>query len=212
MTWVGTYHPRGLTVPVTGNAQQTKVFLAHSYAYNEIFYTTSWTLSYRVTYWLWFALIETFDFQIHISFLFSYQFSLISNSISQKRMFYCISMAILNNPKLFEISIAEIPVENLVNGFQTQCLYSLSMMRRKLISYRCNTSPWLFSGNCVNDTHSVETPRLVDPHWNMLYWGSKWNLHTVCWDVVGCEWGTTSVYFGITYIFSISRRPPLFAV
>ena len=26
------------------------------------------------------------------------------------------------------------------------------------------------------------------------------NLHTVCWGVVGCEWGETSAYFGITYV------------
>ena len=37
------------------------------------------------------------------------------------------------------------------------------------------------------------------------YWGSKWNLHTVCWDAVGCEWGTNSVYFGITLRESIPR-------
>ena len=36
---------------------------------------------------------------------------------------------------------------------------------------------------------------MVDPQWNILYWGSKWNLHTVCWDAVGCEWGTTSLDF-----------------
>ena len=47
------------------------------------------------------------------------------------------------------------------------------------------------------DNHSIETPSTVDPQWNILYWGSKWNLHTVCWDVVGCEGGGTSVYFGL---------------
>ena len=60
--------------------------------------------------------------------------------------------------------------------------------------------------------HSVEFPSMVDPQWNIWYWGSKWNLHTVCWDAVGCEWGTTSVYFGITYVCFIPSRLPVFAV
>ena len=60
--------------------------------------------------------------------------------------------------------------------------------------------------------HSVESPSMVDPQWNIWYWGSKWNLHTVCWSVVGCEWGTTSVYFGITYVCFIPSRLPVFAV
>ena len=60
--------------------------------------------------------------------------------------------------------------------------------------------------------HSVESPSMVDPQWNIWYWGSKWNLHTVCWSAVGCEWGTTSVYFGITYVCFIPGRLPVFAV
>ena len=60
--------------------------------------------------------------------------------------------------------------------------------------------------------HNVESPSMVDPQWNILYWGSKWNLHTVCWDAVGFEWGTTSVYFGITYVCFIPCTLPLFAV
>ena len=60
--------------------------------------------------------------------------------------------------------------------------------------------------------HRVESPSMVDPQWNIWYWGSKWNLHTVCWSAVGCEWGTTSVYFGITYVCFISSRLPVFAV
>ena len=44
------------------------------------------------------------------------------------------------------------------------------------------------------------------------FWGSKWNLHTVCWSAVGCEWGTTSVYFGITYVCFIPSRLPVFDV
>ena len=53
---------------------------------------------------------------------------------------------------------------------------------------------------------------MVDPQWDIWYWGSKWNLHTVCWSGVGCEWGTTSVYFGITYVCFVSSRLPVFAV
>ena len=60
--------------------------------------------------------------------------------------------------------------------------------------------------------HSVESPSMVDPQWNIWYWGSKWNLHTVCWSEVGCEWGTTSVYFGITYVCFIPSRLPVFVV
>ena len=60
--------------------------------------------------------------------------------------------------------------------------------------------------------HSVESPSMVDPQWDIWYWGSKWNLHTVCWSAVGCEWGTTSVYFGITYVCFVPSRLPVFAV
>ena len=63
-----------------------------------------------------------------------------------------------------------------------------------------------------NASHSVESPSMVDPQWDIWYWGSKWNLHTVCWSAVGCEWGTTSVYFGITYVCFIPSRLPVFAV
>ena len=48
--------------------------------------------------------------------------------------------------------------------------------------------------------------------WNIWHWGSKWNLHTVCWDAVGCKWGTTSVYFGITYVCFIPSGLPVFGV
>ena len=66
---------------------------------------------------------------------------------------------------------------------------------------------------CVNTmTHSVESPSMVDPQWDIWYWGSKWNLHTDCWSAVGCEWGTTSVYFGITYVCFIPSRFHVFAV
>ena len=48
--------------------------------------------------------------------------------------------------------------------------------------------------------HSVEAPSIVESQWNMLYWGSRWTFHTVCWGAVGCEWGATFVYFGIIYV------------
>ena len=64
----------------------------------------------------------------------------------------------------------------------------------------------------VCSTHSVESPSTVDPKWDIWYWGSKWNLHTVCLSAVGCEWGTTSVYFWITYVCFIPGRLPVFAV
>ena len=70
--------------------------------------------------------------------------------------------------------------------------------------------------NCMNKTglkiHSIESPSMVDPQWDIWYWGSKWNLHTVCWSAVGCEWGTTSVYFGITYVCFVPSRLPVCAV
>ena len=53
---------------------------------------------------------------------------------------------------------------------------------------------------------------MVDPQWNILYWGSKWNWHTLWWSAVGCEWRTTSVYFGITYVYVIPSRFPVFVV
>ena len=64
----------------------------------------------------------------------------------------------------------------------------------------------------VGGSHSVESPMMVDPQCNILHWESKWIFKTVCWDAVGCEWGTTSVYFGITYVCFIPGRLPAFAV
>ena len=45
-----------------------------------------------------------------------------------------------------------------------------------------------------------------------MVWRSKWNVHTVCWSAVGCEWCTTSVYFGITYVCFIPSRLYVFPV
>ena len=70
----------------------------------------------------------------------------------------------------------------------------------------------VWSGADEKKIHSVESPSMVDPQWDIWYWGSKWNLHTVCWSAVGCEWGTTSVYVGITYVCFVPSRLPVFAV
>ena len=68
--------------------------------------------------------------------------------------------------------------------------------------YFCNhvILQWVYS------FHSVVSPSMVDPQWNIWHWGSKWNLHRVCWSAVCCEWGTTSVYFGITNVCFIPSR------
>ena len=46
----------------------------------------------------------------------------------------------------------------------------------------------------------------------MVYWGSRCIFHTVCWGVVGFEWGTTSVNFWIIYVCFIPRILPVFSV
>ena len=71
---------------------------------------------------------------------------------------------------------------------------------------------WKIYNNEWMGPHGVETPSMVDPQWNILYWGSKWIFHKVCWSAIGCEWRTTSVYFGITYVCFIPSGLPVFAV
>ena len=89
-------------------------------------------------------------------------------------------------------------------------------LKRKLISYLLHPTVVSHRGLKLHEnaknSHSVESPSMVDPQWDIWYWGSKWNLHTVCWSAVGCEWGTTSVYFGITYVCFVPSRLPVFAV
>ena len=46
----------------------------------------------------------------------------------------------------------------------------------------------------------------------MLYWKSKCIFHTVYWGTIDCEWETTYVYFGVTYVCFIPRILPVFAV
>ena len=53
---------------------------------------------------------------------------------------------------------------------------------------------------------------MVEPQWNMLCWRSRCIFHTVCWDAVGCEWGTASVDFGITYVCFNARIFLVFAM
>ena len=84
-----------------------------------------------------------------------------------------------------------------------ECLGDIAVLRLATDAQRVWFGVWV---------HNVESPSMVEPHWNIWYWGSKWNLHTVCWDAVGYEWGTTSVYFGITYVCFIPSRLPVFAV
>ena len=42
----------------------------------------------------------------------------------------------------------------------------------------------------------------------MLNWVSRFIFHTVWWSEVGCEWGTTFVYFGITNVCLIPGLLP----
>ena len=53
---------------------------------------------------------------------------------------------------------------------------------------------------------------MVEPQSNMLYWGSQCNFQTVSWKSVDCEWGTASVYFGITYVSFFPVIHPVFVV
>ena len=53
---------------------------------------------------------------------------------------------------------------------------------------------------------------MVELQWNILYWRSKWIFHVVFWSVLGCDWGTTSVYFGIAYVCFKPSRIPVFGV
>ena len=88
--------------------------------------------------------------------------------------------------------------------------FALEIVERKWMkTLRCSSER--IQGN-KEHKHSVESPSMVDPQWDIRYWGSKWNLHTDCWSVVGCEWGTTSVYFGITFVCFIPSRHPVVAV
>ena len=84
-------------------------------------------------------------------------------------------------------------------------------------SISCLLMPWLLASPGHQQPYYwlcryVESPSMVDPQWDIWYWGSKWNLQTVCWSAVGCEWGTTSVYFRITYVCFVPSRLPVFAV
>ena len=105
-----------------------------------------------------------------------------------------------------------------INMYLLQCIVSVptaNSSQNFVVIWRVTFAVILLPA-ILNDVilakHSVESPSMVDPQWNIWYWGSKWNLHTVCWSVVGCEWGITSVYFGNTYVCFIPSRLPVFAV
>ena len=102
-----------------------------------------------------------------------------------------------------------------MNADKLICFIFLLLNRSKCLialKPKLNVSCHLLDVYSKFQIHSVESPSMVDPQWNIWYWGSKWNLHTVCWSAVGSEWGTTSVYFGFTYVCFIPSRLPVFAV
>ena len=75
----------------------------------------------------------------------------------------------------------------------------------------CNGAPWQSCDLTAMCIYSVETPVWETPSGIWCTEG-PWVVFTVCWGAVGCEWGATSVYFGITEICVISRILPIFAV
>ena len=92
---------------------------------------------------------------------------------------------------------------------------TVSMLKCFLGNHKCQANHYMavfFYIRLQLCCHSVESPGMVDPQWDIWYWGSKWNLLTVCWSAVGCEWGTTFVYFGINYVCFIPSKLPVFAV
>ena len=94
----------------------------------------------------------------------------------------------------------------------TLLMYALCKCHLGQTVLNCDLISYMFPYRYVIWMDSVESPSMLDPQRNIWYWGSKWNLHTVCWSAVGCEWGTISVYFGITYVCFIPSRLPVFAV
>ena len=59
--------------------------------------------------------------------------------------------------------------------------------------------------------HSVENPRIYSVEYIVLRVQVKFAC-TVCWGVVGCDWGTTCVYFGIIHVCLILSRLPVYTV
>ena len=62
---------------------------------------------------------------------------------------------------------------------------------------------WASITTYASHTHSVESPIMVDPQWNIWYWSSKWNLHTICCSAVGCEWAQPLFTLG-SFMFALS--------
>ena len=53
----------------------------------------------------------------------------------------------------------------------------------RIFVYLSNTCLFVSNYSCMV-YHSVESPSMVDPQWNILYWGSMWNLHSL----LRCSW------------------------
>ena len=112
----------------------------------------------------------------------------------------------------YEISLRLKPLD--LTDDKSTLVQVMAWYRQATSHYLSQCWPRSMSPNGVTrpQWHSVKSPSMVDPQWNILYWGSKWNLHTVCWSAVGCEWGTTSVYFEITYVSFNPSGLPVFVV
>ena len=44
---------------------------------------------------------------------------------------------------------------------------------------------------------------MVDPQWNMFYWGFRCNFYIVSWGAVGCKWGQPLFTLGL-HMFALS--------
>ena len=75
-----------------------------------------------------------------------------------------------------------------------------------------NVTSWQINRQTDRQANQHSKPQYGRPQWNIIFLGSKWIFLTVCWGVVGCEWGTTCVYFGIIYACFIPGRLHDFAV
>ena len=121
-------------------------------------------------------------------------------------VYYGLSMAITTRNKT-TMGVLPLLTEDFVHSIK----FIINIPTAHLfIDLKYSVSPWWRIQGKIPS--SVESPSMVDPQWDIWYWGSKWNLHTICWNAVGCEWGTTSVYFGITYVCFVPSRLPVFAV
>ena len=84
-------------------------------------------------------------------------------------------------------------------NFDRNITIFIQKLHVKILSWAFGFSPRHRAAN----KHNVETPTMVDSQWNILYWGSKWIFHTVCWDAVGCDWGQPLFTLGLP-MFALS--------